>query len=88
MNSPIPMTMNISITNRKIVGKESVTTPAGTFECDKITSDLTVETKMAIGFTLSFSTVEWLAPKVAVVKSESYKKGKLQGYSLLAKIGR
>lgn len=88
MNSPIPMTMNISITNRKIVGKESVTTPAGTFECYKITSDLTVETKMAIGFTLSFSTVEWLAPKVAVVKSESYKKGKLQGYSLLAKIGR
>lgn len=84
-NSPIPMNMSVSITDRKVVGKESITTPAGTFDCYKITSNSTVKTKMAIGMTIEFSTIEWLAPKVAVVKSESYRKGKLQGYSLLTK---
>lgn len=85
-NSPIPMTMNVTITDRKIAGKESIVTPAGTFNCYKITSNLTVKTKMAIAFTLSFSTIEWLAPDVAVVKSETYKGNKLQGYTLLTKI--
>ncbi|GAB1445721.1 hypothetical protein MASR2M41_14400 [Flammeovirgaceae bacterium] len=84
-NSPIPMTMSVKITNRKVVGKESITTPAGTFECYKITSKSTVNTKMGIGMTFNYTTVEWLAPKVAVVKSESYRNDKLQGYSLLTK---
>lgn len=82
-NSPIPMAMEVTVTNRKVVAKESVTTPAGTFDCYKITSDLSVTTRMAIKMNLEFSTIEWLAPKVAVVKSESYRKGKLQGYSVL-----
>lgn len=84
-NSPIPMTMSVKITNRKVVGKESITTPAGTFECYKITSKSTVNTKMGIGMTFNYTTVEWLAPKVAVVKSESYRNDKLQGHSLLTK---
>lgn len=85
-NSPIPMTMDMTITNRKVVGKESVTTPAGTYECYKITSDQMVKTKMGIGVTINMSSIEWLAPKAAIVKSESYKKGKLQGYTLLTKL--
>ncbi|MCB0493771.1 MAG: hypothetical protein KDC93_15305 [Cyclobacteriaceae bacterium] len=84
-NSPIPMNMSVNITDRKVVAKESITTPAGTFECYKITSKSTVNTKMGIGMTFNFSTVEWLAPKVAVVKSESYRNDKLQGYTLLTK---
>ena len=82
-NSPIPMNMSVAITERKVVAKETVTTPAGTFECYKITSKSTVNTKMGMGMTFDFTTIEWLAPKVAVVKSESYKKGKLQAYTLL-----
>ncbi|MEQ9166431.1 MAG: hypothetical protein RLO12_09235, partial [Fulvivirga sp.] len=77
-NSPIPMNMTVNITDRKVVAKESITTPAGTFECYKITSNSTVNTKMGIGMTFNFTTVEWLAPKVAVVKSESYRNDKLQ----------
>lgn len=84
-NSPIPMNMAVNITDRKVVGKESITTPAGTFDCFKITSTSIVKTKMGIGMNFNFSTIEWLAPKVAVVKSESYKNGKLQGYTLLTK---
>lgn len=82
-NSPIPITMSVTITNRKVEGKESITTPAGTFDCYKITSTSTAHTKMGLGMTMSFDNVEWLAPKVSVVKSESYKNGKLQGYTLL-----
>lgn len=82
-NSPIPMNMSVTITERKVEAKETVTTPAGTFESYKITSKSIVNSKMGIGMTFEFTTIEWLAPKVAVVKSESYKKGKLQGYTLL-----
>jgi len=85
MNTPIPMNMSVSITDRKVVAKEPITTPAGTFECYKITSNSTVNSKMGIGMTFKFSTIEWIAPKVAVVKSESYKNDKLQGYTILTK---
>ena len=85
-NSPLPMTLAVAITDRKILGKEPITTPAGTFDCYKISSNLTVQTKMAVKFSLKFSTIEWLAPKVAVVKSESYKGDKLQGYSILTSV--
>lgn len=84
-DSPLPMNMSVHITNRKVVGKESVTTPAGTFECFKITSNSTVNTKMGLGVTFNFTTIEWLAPEVAVVKSESYRNDKLQGYTLLTR---
>ncbi len=84
-NSPIPMTMSVKITDRKVVGKESITTPAGTFDCYKIASKSTVNTKMGLGMTFNYTTIEWLAPKVAVVKSESYRNDKLQGYTLLTK---
>lgn len=85
VNTPLPMNMSVSITDRKVVGKESITTPAGTFECYKITSNSTINSKMGIGMTFKFSTIEWLAPRVAVVRSESYKNDKLQGYTVLTK---
>ncbi len=84
-NSPIPMTMDVVIKDRKVVGKESVTTPAGTYECYKITSNSTIKTKMGIGMTLNFSAIEWLAPKVAILKSETYRNGKLQGSTVMTK---
>lgn len=38
---------------------------------------------MMVAVKMEFDAVEWIALKVAVVKSESYKNGKLQGYTLL-----
>jgi hypothetical protein len=84
-NSPIPMFMTVTVTDRKVIAKETLTTPAGTFDCFKISSNSTFKTKMGIGMTANFSTFEWIAPKVAVVKTESYKNNKLQGYTLLTK---
>lgn len=64
----------INITNRKVVGIESVTVPVGTFECYKITYD--VETKMM--FKMNTTVVEYINMGVGNVKTESYdKKGKI-----------
>ncbi len=51
----------ISFKNRKVVGKQSVTTPAGTFDCFKMTSDMSMEMSM-MGRTMP----------ARVMKSESY----------------
>jgi hypothetical protein len=77
------MNMTISVTNRKVEAVENLTTPAGTFECYKISSD--VSTKMMIS--VKAKSVEWYAKNVGMVKSESYSAdGKLMGSSVLASI--
>lgn len=74
------LNMNVWVTNRKVEGMEDITTPAGTFSCYKISSD--IETKMMIK--ISARSVEWYAKNVGVVRSESYNsKGKLTGYTML-----
>jgi len=72
--------MNVWITNRKVEAIEDITTPAGTFTCYKISSD--VETKMMMK--ISIKSVEWYAKNVGTVRTESYNNnGKLTGYTLL-----
>lgn len=77
--SGIKMNMELSITNRKVIGKESVTTPAGTFNCFVITSDMT--TKMGVSQTSN--SKQWIAEGVGMVKQEDYQKGKVSSTSLL-----
>ncbi|UZR92629.1 TapB family protein [Chondrinema litorale] len=74
-----------SITNRKVVSKESLTTPAGTFDCYKITYDSRIETQiMGLKKVFETSTVEWISEGAGIVKTESYdKKGKLDYYTEL-----
>lgn len=75
--------ITVNITNRKIEGKESITTPAGTFECYKMSYD--IDTKMIMR--IQAHSIEWLAMDVGMVRTESYnKKGKLQGYSVLTSL--
>jgi hypothetical protein len=77
------MTMTTSVTNRKVEAIENLTTPAGTFECYKISSD--IATKMMIN--VKAKSVEWFAKNVGMVKSESYSAdGKLMGSNVLTSI--
>lgn len=75
--------MTVNITGRKVVGQETITTPAGTFKCYKLTQ--TTEVKMMLGKT--FSSVEYYAEGIGLVRSETYdKKGGLEGYMELTRI--
>lgn len=68
------LNMVINITNRKVIGSESVTVPAGTFDCYKLMYD--VETKMM--FKINTTVSEYINKGVGSVKSETFdKKGKL-----------
>jgi hypothetical protein len=80
MNGMVIMRMYVKITNRKVVAQESITIPAGTFDCLKITYDL--ETKAMAKITAS--AVQWMAKGPGLVKSETYdKKGKLTSSQIL-----
>ncbi len=79
VSGSIPMNMSVKIFNRKVEGIETITTPAGSYECYKITYD--IETKSIIKMTNS--AAQWFSEKVGAVRSETYSKGKLVGYSEL-----
>ncbi len=77
------MNMTINISNRKVEAIEKITTPAGTFDCFKISYD--VETKMM--FKMQTKGVDWIAKEVGAIRSETYdSKGKLTGYTVLTSI--
>ncbi|XOV66093.1 MAG: hypothetical protein ACFHU9_10695 [Fluviicola sp.] len=77
------MTMTVEVTDRKIEGVEEITTEAGTFNCLKLTQN--VSTRMLLK--IEASSIEWYAEGVGMVRSESYNsKGKLTGYSVLTKL--
>lgn len=82
------MTGEVLIADRKVVGQEEVTTPAGTFNCYKITYSTNVNMKtLVMNRATSYPGVHWFARNVGMVKSESYnQKGELDSYALLTKL--
>jgi hypothetical protein len=76
----ITMNMTVEMTDRKVLAEESLTTPAGTFNCYVI--EYTSKVKM--GMARSSKAKQWIAKGVGLVKQEEYnKKGKITSYSLL-----
>jgi predicted GNAT family acetyltransferase len=77
------MTMNFEISNRKVEGKETITTSAGTFECYKLSYDF--DTKLAFA-KKNYHVEQWIAENVGIVKEQTYnKKDKMESYSELTK---
>lgn len=64
-------TLTMQITERKVLGQESVTTPAGTWDCFKISahSHLSVKTG-PIGIPFNYDYTEWYAPGFGTIKSD------------------
>lgn len=81
-------TFDFNITDRTVEGKETVTTPAGTFDCFKVTYNMNMVTNMmGVNIPMNFKGIDFITEEVGVVKSENYNKnGKLNGYTLLTKI--
>ncbi len=78
--NPIKLKLNVKITNRRVSGKEKVTTPAGTFDCVLLTYDF--ESKM--GVKITGSAKQWIAEGVGTVKQQDFnKKGKMISWSQL-----
>ncbi|MGB3587563.1 MAG: hypothetical protein WBA23_13535 [Tunicatimonas sp.] len=82
------MSSVVVIKDRKVAGQETITTPAGTFDCYKITYNTEVSIKtIGVNRTTSYPGVHWFARNVGMVKSESYnQKGNLDSYMLLTKL--
>ena len=76
--SGLKSSIEISITERKVEGKETITTSAGTWECYKISAKNKIVSKIAgIGFPIKMDVIEWFAPGFGIVKTES-KTGKTE----------
>ena len=71
-NAGMVSDVNMVISNRKVEGKESVTTSAGTWDCYKISFKNSTKIKMmGIGVPANFDGTEWFAPGFGIVKTES-----------------
>ncbi|MFW6248819.1 MAG: hypothetical protein ACOC4J_03515 [Bacteroidota bacterium] len=80
--------MVISMKNRVVEARETITTPAGTFDCIKLTYENHMDTKaMGISRNVVTKVSEYYAPEVGNVKSEFFdQKGNLDSYNLLVEI--
>lgn len=72
MEGGMAASIEIIITERSVGGKESITSPAGTWDCFKITSNQKIISKIAgMGIPFKTDVTEWYAPGVGVIKTES-----------------
>jgi len=84
ISGPMKMSMSVKIQDRKIMAKENIEVPAGTYEAYKINSIVKFD---AMVTTRESKNVEWVAKNVGVVRSEQYdKKGDLNSYTVLTEI--
>ena len=82
--SPMGIKMTVDIFDRKVEAEEKLNTPAGEFDCFVITQSM--KTKMMIS--MQMESKEWYSPGIGMVKSESYKKGKLMSYAILTQFSK
>lgn len=85
--STVPVTTDITMANRQVTSKETITVPYGQFDAYKITSDFRMKTVSVIPITMEYQSVSYRVPGVMWdLKSETYRKGKLMSYTELVKV--
>ena len=83
--SGINIKMEVSMTDRTVLTKETVTTPAGTFECFVIGYTNTIN----MGMNRTTTAKQWIARGVGMVKQEDYNgRGRVTSSSLLTDFHR
>ncbi len=82
--SPMGLKMTVEIFNRMVEGEETLHTPAGEFECFIITQSIKTKTIISI----QVESKEWYSQGTGMIKSESYRKGKMMGYSILTQFSK
>ena len=83
------VTADVAVTGRKCVVVETVTVPAGTFECWKVVGKSTTVANMLGKITMISNSTTWYARGVGVVKSlDRDEKGALRSTSELKELAR
>jgi hypothetical protein len=86
-SGPLSIVMNMLIFNRKVESQEKLTIPAGSYDAYKVSSDMTMETQMGMKIKFDMQSVSYRADGILWdLKTESYRKGKLMGTTVLTKI--
>jgi len=76
------ISMTLKVSDRKVVGKEKITTPAGTWECFKISYKLGFTVQMMgtnFPMDLDVNATEWFAPGFGIVKTDTERGGSTLG---------
>lgn len=82
----INMKTAVVLTNRKVEAIEDIAVPAGTFNSFKFSSDVNTT---VLGIKANYTTKEWYAYGVGIIKSETYdKKGEIQSSMQLVELSR
>ena len=81
MNGMTVNSTNMNVTDRKIDAIESITTPAGTFDCLKYSYTTNISSPM---YKSSSKGTSWLCKNVGMVRSESYEdNGKIKSSTVM-----
>ncbi|TMM52225.1 hypothetical protein FEE95_21295 [Maribacter algarum] len=84
--SGIKMNIEVNTIDRKVLSKETVTTPAGTFECYVLIETIASKT---MGANIQINSKTWLSEGIGMVKNETYsKKGNVNSKTVLAKFSK
>ena len=82
--TPIPINIVATVSNRRVTAKETITTPAGSFDCLKIEYDMLTEVSF---LKIRSQIAEYHNKKHGTIRSETLnKKGKLKSYTQLEEI--
>jgi hypothetical protein len=82
--SPIALNMTVEIFDRKVEAEEILHTPAGEFNCFIISQS--IKTKSIVS--AQVDSKEWYSQGTGMIKSETYRKGKMLGYSILTQFSK
>ncbi len=78
--------IGFSIKNRKFLGYEQQKSPAGTWNCMKISYSAKFTLKVGVfKLPIEGNAIEWYSPEVGIVRSEFYVKDQLESYTELTK---
>lgn len=81
----MPMMIHTYSTNRHVTGRDTITTPAGTFPCILIEEDMVAAIKKNLKKADHYHIKGWYALNIGVVKTERYQEGKLFDYQILTR---
>lgn len=71
-NNGLKQSLTMTVSNRKVEDKEKISTPAGTWDCYRISYMSKMSIKMmGVGVPINMEGTEWYAPGFGVVKTQS-----------------